>query len=138
MSSYYQSLKSEFMPPDTPNYYYYSSPKHTEPIEWRAGIVISAKEFYVNIYKEKGRSSNVAYEDICLKPKLKLTKDIAMGTAEEYIGDINHEKPNLIQSHVTIDDSQRNKNGTSNDNSAVALIARNKERKKYTPAPIDD
>lgn len=61
----------ECLPPGTSMYYHYKSSKHNEPIEWRPGSVISAKRNFVQNQNEKGRISNVSYEDIKAKAYLK-------------------------------------------------------------------
>lgn len=95
-SRHSKCLPPQALPPGAPVYYYYKSSKHCESIEWRPGIVISAKQFFVQISNEKGRSSNMAYEDIKLKPKLPSTEELADGYVEEYISQMNAEIPHFF------------------------------------------
>lgn len=82
-----RTLEPERLPPGTPVYYFYKSSKHNEPIEWRSGTVISPEPYFVRISNHKGRTSNVAYEDIRVKPKLKLTEELSFGYVEDFISE---------------------------------------------------
>lgn len=102
-----QLLRADSLPPGTLVHYFYKSSKHTEPVEWRSGTVITTKEHFVTISNEKGRQSNVAYEDIRLIPKLKLTKELSMGSVEQFIGEKQSKTPCSSQPslHGDLDDT---------------------------------
>lgn len=50
---------------------------YNEPIEWKPETVISAKPYYMDIFNEKGKRTSVTYEDTRLRPRLRLTQELA-------------------------------------------------------------
>lgn len=71
--------------PNTEIYYFYKSSKQNEADKWKAGTVISAEPYYVTISTSTGRKTNMAYEDLQLRPNSALAEKLSSGYMEGYI-----------------------------------------------------
>lgn len=80
-----QTMRPELPPSGTPIRYYYKSLKHCESAEWRSDIALSDETFVVQIRNGKWLVSNVAYEVICLEPKLPFKSELAKGLVKDYL-----------------------------------------------------
>lgn len=70
---------------DTKMFYFYKSSKQNEPVGWRKGTVVRALDFFVEILTEKNRKTNVAYEDIHVRPQNNLTLKPMEGCVKDFI-----------------------------------------------------
>lgn len=79
------TVTPDILPTGTPIYYFYRSSKHTEPVEWKEGKVVEAKSHFVRILTDKDRKTCIAYEDIRVRPRLRVTYDLMGDCVEDYI-----------------------------------------------------
>lgn len=63
---------------------------------------------YSFLYWTKRGGHLTLHTKICIKPKLKLTEDLASGSLEEYISNMDCQGPDEIMSQLMTDSSQRN------------------------------
>lgn len=69
-----------------PILYYYKSSKNNEKDEWKSGQIVNIERYYAIIQSDKtGRKSKVEYEDIRIKPKMDLRREIMQGPVDFYL-----------------------------------------------------
>lgn len=82
-------LSRTSLPKGTEVYYFFRTSKQNVPIDWETGTVISTQPHFVIIRTEKGRKTNISYEDIRKRPKSALTEELSEGYMVDYILDLN-------------------------------------------------
>lgn len=114
--------------------------RRCEPVEWRSGTIISAKQFFFQILNEKRRTSHVAYQDIRLRPKLPLTEELAGRCIEDYISDMDM-LPNAQSSsspNQTPDTGQKGSSIPDHNRSQMTPIAANECDNNDPAKPVND
>lgn len=110
-----QTLAPSCLPAGTEIYYYFKTSKQNVPIEWRTGIVVSQHPHFVTITTDRGRKTNISYEDIRIKPKNALTQELSQGYMEDYVQGSELEDREV--------DVQTTENINNDENNTAALMS---------------
>lgn len=80
-----QDLPPSCLLPGTEIFYYFKTSRQNIPVEWETGKEILAHSYFVTITTDKGRKTNISYEDIRLKPNSALAQELSQGFMEDYM-----------------------------------------------------
>lgn len=84
-----RTVTPQMLPAGTDVFYFYKSSKQNEPVEWKPGKIHSTHPHFVTVWTENNRRSNIAYEDIRIKPQNILAGELSSGYVEDYL--VQHE-----------------------------------------------
>lgn len=127
------NLPPSCLPAGTEVYYYFNTSKCNVPIEWLLCKVITINPYFVTKLTDKNRKTGIAYKDIRLRPKTKLSQELCDVLMEDFISE--------SQTHIENDATKYPEHANDADKptfySSTTLLGE-ASRQKYTKAENSD
>lgn len=128
--SSWTSPPSYELSPGTELYYFYKSSKQNEIVEWKEGRIIASEPNFVRLSTQHGRTTHVAYEDIRVKPRTNLARELSHGYVGDYIA------PSEWTSVQDSDTMQKSPTDKTTDSCAVLLSSATKPS-QFNMSPVN-